>query len=152
MAFYRNEFRAEYLTLLKTHCTQQEWQVLSDEISDKLLQNKQYYLLAKFYEFDDNKIALVNHIKQSKDGELVDKFLNTIIKVDKEWVIQFYLTYWQAQLITLNNRDKYHSFANDIKKLMKKVPAAKPSWQSQVETWKSQFVKKRALVEELGRI
>lgn len=152
LAFYRNEFRVEYLTLLKTHCTHQEWKVLSGEISNELLKNKHYYLLAKFYEFNDNEVELVNSIKQSNDRELIDKFLKTIIKVDKDWVAEFYLTYWQAQIITLNNRDKYRTFANDIKKLMKKVPTAKPIWQAQVETWKTEFVKKRALVEELGRI
>lgn len=152
LAFYRNEFNEEYLNLLKTHCTVQEWQKISNEISDELLTSQRYYLLAKFYEFNGNEIELVNGIKQSNDRELVDKFLKTIIKVDKEWVAEFYLAYWQKQIATLNNRDKYRSFANDIQKLMKQLPTAKPIWQAQVETWKAEFVKKRALVEELGRI
>lgn len=80
MAFYRNEFNEEYLNLLKTHCTAQEWQKISNKISDELFQNKQYYLLARFYEFDDNEIQLFNRIKQSDDRNLVDKFLKIMIK------------------------------------------------------------------------
>lgn len=152
LAFYGNEFNADYLDLLKTHCSHEEWQKISGEISDELLQKRDYHLLAKFYEFHDNEIELFNGIKQSHDRNLVDKFLKTMIQVDKDWVAQFYLAYWQKQIVTLNNRDKYHAFANDIKKLMKKVPTAKPIWQAQVETWKTEFVKKRALIEELNQI
>lgn len=152
LAFYRNEFNADYLDLLKMHCNIQEWQKISSEISDELLQKRQYYLLTKFYEFNDNEIELVNSIKQSHDRNLVDKFLKTMIQVDKDWVAQFYLAYWQKQIVTLNNRDKYHAFANDIKNLMKKIPTAKPVWQAQIETWKTEFVKKRALIEELNQI
>lgn len=65
LAFYGNEFNADYLDLLKTHCNHEEWQKISGEISDELLQKRDYHLLAKFYEFHDNEIELFNGINRA---------------------------------------------------------------------------------------
>lgn len=142
----------DYLNIYKNTFNQNEWQQQKPIIAQQLSNQQKWFVLAEFYDNEKAFDELIILIKMQNNRQYVERYLEILIKQELDWVIAFFISHWQEKIHTLKHRNHYHYFANDIKILMTKIPTAKPIWQAQIELWKTEFVKKRALVEELNQI
>lgn len=89
---------------------------------------EQWFVLAEFYYYKQEFDKLLALIKQKNNRRLVERYLSIVLEKDLDWLIAFFISYWQEKITTINNRTHYRYFASDIKHLMEQIPTAKPIW------------------------
>lgn len=141
-----------YLTIYKNTFDSHQWQEQKIFLEQQLSKQEQWFVLAEFYYYEQEFDKLLALIKQQNNRRLVEQYLSIVLEKDLDWLSAFFISYWQEKITTINNRTHYRYFASDIKHLMEQIPTAKPIWQAQVETWKKEFAKRPALVDELKKI
>ena len=135
---------------LKGLCEDSEWSLVIGELLEKIRKNNRQYYPDILLE-EGLKEKLLQFVLAERGLYLVQKYEKVLMEDYAEQVLEKYKKELSEQMLVANTRDVYKDIVRTLRKICR-LDGGKPIVKSLAEQWRTQYPRRRAMLEELDKL